>query len=120
MRYPQLAEAVKTTWFRESNEHTALTVGNRAAHQLHPDQLVSTAARTRGQPLGCAGAGRNRTSRSPRHQREDSCPDVISAEIDTDPFVYCVGAELPTGGILTAVLPRDDLAYIDLEFTTRH
>jgi len=43
-------------------------------------------------------------------------PLAPGAEIDTDPFVYCVGAELPTGAILTAVLPRDDLAYIRLEF----
>ncbi|WP_417564461.1 hypothetical protein [Microbacterium sp.] len=36
--------------------------------------------------------------------------------IDTDPFVVGLGARLPSGGILTVVVPRDDLAYLTLEF----
>jgi len=120
MRYPQLAEAVKTTWFRESNEHTALTV----VLAQHANYILTNWYRPQrgldGNPWDAPAP--DVTQRAVRHGitvRIDGS-DVIGAEIDTDPFVYCVGAELPTGGILTAVLPRDDLAYIRLEFTTRH
>lgn len=35
---------------------------------------------------------------------------VTGAEIDTDPFVYSIGAKLADGGTLTAVIPREYLA----------
>jgi hypothetical protein len=44
---------------------------------------------------------------------------VPGAEVDTDPFVYGVGAQLATGGVVTAVLPRAELKSIQLQFTTR-
>lgn len=40
-------------------------------------------------------------------------------EIGTDPFVYGVGASLGQGGVVTAVLPRDELDYIRVEFAKR-
>lgn len=41
------------------------------------------------------------------------------AEIDTDPFVYAVGAKLTSGGTLTAIVPREYLPYLTLEFVQR-
>jgi hypothetical protein len=45
--------------------------------------------------------------------------EVPGAEVDTDPFVYGIGAELTGGGIVTAVLPRAELRRIQVQFTTR-
>jgi hypothetical protein len=41
------------------------------------------------------------------------------AEVDTDPFVYGIGAQLAGGGVVTAVLPRTELKHIQVQFTTR-
>ena len=45
---------------------------------------------------------------------------VTGAEIDTDPCVYAIGAKLADGGTVTAVIPREHLAYIDLQFVRRN
>ncbi|MCX6500237.1 MAG: hypothetical protein NTU93_15800 [Arthrobacter sp.] len=45
--------------------------------------------------------------------------DVPGAEVDTDPFVYGIGAQLAGGGVVTAVLPRTELKHIQVQFTTR-
>jgi hypothetical protein len=45
--------------------------------------------------------------------------EVPGAEVNTDPFVYGVGAELAGGGVVTAVLPRAELNRIQVQFTTR-
>ena len=44
--------------------------------------------------------------------------EVPAAEIDTDPFVYGIGAEVE-GGVVTAVLPRAELEHIRIQFATR-
>jgi hypothetical protein len=41
-------------------------------------------------------------------------------EIDTDPFVYAIGVELSADTVLTAVVPRDELKHVTLEFAQRH
>lgn len=41
---------------------------------------------------------------------------VSGSEIDTDPLVYAIGAKLPSGGALTAAVPRDHLPYLTLTF----
>ena len=41
-------------------------------------------------------------------------------EIDTDPFVYAIGAELSSDTVLTAVVPRDALQHIRIGFARRH
>ncbi|WP_160667926.1 hypothetical protein [Pseudarthrobacter sp. ATCC 49987] len=45
--------------------------------------------------------------------------DVPGAEVDTDPFVYGIGAQLAGGGVVTAVLPRTELKRSQVQFTTR-
>ncbi|PWC07161.1 hypothetical protein [Mycetocola zhujimingii] len=117
MRYPLLWEAVQTTWRREESEYSTLEeclanhVNYVLMNQFHEElgiqiddwespALTSASATRRGVALTLDGA------------------EVVGAEIDTDPFVYAVGAKLPSGGTLTAVLPRDHLPYIDLRFSS--
>jgi hypothetical protein len=45
--------------------------------------------------------------------------DMPGAEVDTDPFVYGIGAQLAGGGVVTAVLSRAELQHIQVQFTTR-
>ncbi|KQM60431.1 hypothetical protein ASE64_01705 [Agreia sp. Leaf210] len=40
-------------------------------------------------------------------------------EIDTDPFVYAIGVELAPDTVLTAVIPRDELQHVRIEFVRR-
>ncbi|MGJ8721346.1 MAG: hypothetical protein ACSHW9_05815 [Salinibacterium amurskyense] len=45
---------------------------------------------------------------------------VSGVAVDTDPFEYAVGAKLASGGTLTAVVAREHLPFITLEFATRN
>tara|TARA_R110002020_G_scaffold152794_9_gene331523 strand:+ start:147239 stop:147388 length:150 start_codon:yes stop_codon:yes gene_type:complete len=45
---------------------------------------------------------------------------VSGVDIATDPFVYAVGAKLASGGSVTAVVDRENLPFITLEFATRN
>jgi hypothetical protein len=45
--------------------------------------------------------------------------EIRAAEIDTDPFVYGIGADLGGGAVVTAVLPRAELKHIQVQFMTR-
>ncbi|WP_326962244.1 hypothetical protein [Arthrobacter sp. MP_M7] len=45
--------------------------------------------------------------------------DVPGAEVDTDPFLYGIGAEPAGGGVVTAVLPRNEPKLIRVQFTPR-
>jgi hypothetical protein len=45
--------------------------------------------------------------------------EVQGVAIDTDPLAYGIGASLGQGGVLTAVLPRDALDYLRIEFAKR-
>ncbi|EPR75348.1 hypothetical protein ADILRU_2304 [Leifsonia rubra CMS 76R] len=44
---------------------------------------------------------------------------MTGAEIDTDPFVYAIGAKLANGGSLTAVIAREHLPFISPGFARR-
>lgn len=118
MRYPMLWEAVQTAWRLEETEystldsllvqHTNYILMNHFREQLglgvrdwSSPALASVRVVRRGVDVSIDGA-------------------VISgSEIDTDPFVYAVGARLPSGGTLTAVIPRDHLPYLTLAFVHR-
>ncbi|WP_211880816.1 hypothetical protein [Pseudarthrobacter albicanus] len=45
--------------------------------------------------------------------------EVPGTEVNTDRFVYGIGAELAGGGVVTAVLPRADLKRVQVQFTSR-
>lgn len=118
MRYPMLWEAVQTTWHREESERSTLDV--LLAH--HTNHILMNQFR---QELGLsahdwdsAALTSERAVRRGVDVMIDGVP-ISGVEIDTDPFVYAVGAKLPRGGTLTAVIPREHLPYLTLEFVQR-
>jgi hypothetical protein len=119
MRYPQLWEAVRTTWNRDASERSSV----RSVLVDHVNYILMNQYR---QELGL--------SDNPWDQPAPVVTDrmvndrvgvlvngveVAGAELDTDPFVYGIGAELAGGGVVTAVLPRAELNRIQVQFTTR-
>jgi hypothetical protein len=118
MRYPRLMEAVRTTWHRDEWEFTKLE--SLLVH--HANHILMNQFR---EELGLGiqdwDSPALTSARVVRHGVElvvDGSA-VTGAMIDTDPFVYAVGAKLSNGGTLTAVVPREHLRYITLEFAAR-
>lgn len=118
MRYPMLWEAVQTTWHLEESERSSLD----AVLVHHVNHILMNEFREE------AGLGLHdwdspgmASERVVRHGVDVLIDGALvsGAEIDTDPFVYAIGATLPSGGILTAVVPRDHLPYLRLEFRQR-
>lgn len=119
MRYPQLWEAVRTTWYREQSEQTTL----RALLVNHVNHILTHQYRQEYWP------GTNPWEELPPAVTQRAVNEQVStvidgvevpgAEIDTDPFVYGIGAQLDNGGILTAMIPRAELDFIQIQFTTR-
>jgi hypothetical protein len=118
MRYPTLWEAVQTTWNRGESEYTTLEYllvqhtnyilmnQFREQLQLDPqdwDSPAFTSVRAVRPGVSVVIDGKI----------------VAGVEVDTDPFVYAIGAKLADGGTLTAVIPREHLAFVDLQFARR-
>lgn len=118
MRYPQLWEAVRTTWHRDISERSS-PARVLAEHMNHI--LIN---RYRREWLGgipwdrYAGDLRRSPATSEVAVRIDGV-EVQGVEIDTDPLVYGVGASLGQGCVVTAALPRNELGYIRIEFAKR-
>src|SRR6478735_2315296 len=119
MRYPMLRQAVRTSWNRDPSDRTTL------AQQLvdHTNHVLRNQYR---EQLGLQpGPHENNRDwmitisavREGATARLDGA-DVDAAEIDTDPFVYAIGFVLREDVVVTAVLPRDVLIYLDQSFTT--
>lgn len=106
MRYPRLWEAVRTTWQREDQEaetleamlvsHANDVLRNQFRAELNLDirqkdspALITESAVQTGIDLLVDGE------------------TVSGLQINTDPFVYALGATLSYGGTLTVVLPRE-------------
>lgn len=119
MRYPQVWEAVRTTWSREVSEHTKLS------HQLaaHVDYIVAN--RYRDETDRAHLADRPRAARDLAESLNTDVSVLVdgvptpAAEIDADPRVYAIGVQLKPAIVVTAVLPRDELRYIEIAFATR-
>lgn len=118
MRYPMLWEAVRTTWHRDPSElsvprilveHTNHILMNRFRKALGLGDIVADrfAARLT-----------ERAVNSLATVNLDGV-EMPAFEIDTDPFVYAIGAELKDGSVVTAVVPRDDLEYVQIGFARR-
>lgn len=118
MRYPMLTEAVQTTWQRQDSEHSTLDA--RLVH--HANHILMNQFR---EELGLGvhdwDSPALTSERVVRHGVQVPIDGVLvsGAEIDTDPFVYAIGAKLPDGGTLTAVVPREHLPHLTLEFVQR-
>lgn len=118
-RYPMLWEAVRTTWTRDASE---FSTPSRLLMD-HANHLLMNGFRNE------LGLGETDVDRfvSPLTEKAINQEAVLTIdgaevpalEIDTDPFLYAIGAELSTDTVLTAVVPRAELPYIRLEFTQR-
>ncbi|WP_127476404.1 hypothetical protein [Microbacterium sulfonylureivorans] len=118
MRYPVLMEAVQTTWQRQDSERSTLDA--RLVH--HANHILMNQFRDElGLGVHDWDSPAFTSERVVRHGVQvlidGAC--LSGAEIDTDPFVYAVGAKLPTGGTLTVVVPREHLPHLTLEFVQR-
>lgn len=109
MRYRMLWEAVRTTW-RSADSHRPTAEQELAEHVNHV--LI------------------NRYGHSPagevdERQVEHGVSVIVDGgavpgiRIDTDRHVFAIGADLGRRGVVTAVLDRDELPYLVLEFATR-
>lgn len=117
LRYPQLWEAVRTTWNRELSEHTTL------ARQLveHANYVLTNQYRDESVSKPRLSAERHVTEGSVKPAAAVIVDGVATAAagIDTNPFVYAIGAETAPRTVVTAVLPRSELQYIRVAFATR-
>lgn len=119
MRYPQLWDAVRTTWHRDASERSS--VGRVLVD--HVNHILMNQYR---QEPGLNGNAWDRAAPAVGDRMVNGRVRVLvngaempGVEVDTDPFVYGIGAELPGGGVVTAALPRSELRYIQVQFTTR-
>jgi len=119
MRYPLLWEAVRTTWHRDPSE---FSVPSRLLVE-HANHILTNRFR---KELGLGEIGADRfaarlTERAvtPRATVTVDGIELPALEIDTDPFVYAIGVELAPGTVVTAIVPRDDLDYVHIEFARR-
>lgn len=118
LRYPQLMEAVRTTWHRDRAEHTSL----RGLLLDHVSHILMNQFR---QELGLGNPWDQPPSAATGLTINDQAAvlvdglEVPAVEVDTSPFVYGIGAGLPNGGTVTVVLPRAELSLIQIQFMTR-
>jgi hypothetical protein len=112
LRYPTLHEATRTHVPRPEaptvgdalREHVAYVLANRFREELGLGRgpghwpRVPPSALERGVPIRLDGG------------------EIDGVRIDTDPFVFGLGADLGDRGVFTAVFSRDDLPYISLRF----
>ena len=119
MRYPLLWEAVRTTWHREPS---ALSSPHRVLVD-HVNYVLMNRFRTE-LGLGEIGSTRFRAvvSASAVNDQVRVSVDGVEMqgfEIATDPFVYAIGADIGGGTVVTAVVPRDELDFVRIEFVER-
>lgn len=119
MRYPQLWEAVRTSWRRDESELSALS------HQLRAHANHILANRFRAEldldpgPLTDRSWQVSESAVNAARTLIVDGRDLSASEIDTDPFIYAIGARLGPQIVVTAVLSREDLSHIDLALETR-
>ncbi|MGV8858279.1 hypothetical protein [Rhodoglobus sp.] len=119
MRYPSLWEVAQTHWHREESEWSAVEfLLNQHANYILMNQFR--------EELGLSAHDGEAPTHLPERRATRPIDVTIDGEmmpgveIDTDPFVYAVGAKLASGGTLTAVVAREYLPFVTLEFTTRN
>lgn len=119
MNYPQLFEAVRTTWTRDAEAAQPLA----AALVDHANYVLINQFR---QELGLpqessAIPPMMLTEKTVNGHAEVQIEDskTAGAEIDTDPYIYAAGVEFPSGALMTAVLPRKYLHQLELRFAAR-
>lgn len=119
MRYRQLWEAVRTAWHREQSERVSL----RQQLVDHANHILANRFRTE---LALPPGPFTDYSWQVRSSAVNAAATlwidgtgVPAAEIDTDPLVYAIGAQLSPDVVVTVVLPREDLPYLRVALATR-
>jgi hypothetical protein len=119
MRYPMLWECVRTRWCgrpRAFDSAPALLV----AHVN--DILVNRFQQT---PVVGNDAPHDLANPVDRRCVEPDVPVLVDGmawegfRVDTDPQVYGLGVDLDAHTVLTAVIPRDALTYVEVAFAAR-
>lgn len=120
MRYPQLWEAVRTSWHRDPSEHT--TVSRQLVE--HANYILMNQFR---EELGI-GPGPRADAHAAWQVKESAVApaileidgvDVPAHEINTDPFVYAIGAQHRPDVAVTVVVAREHLPLLRLALRTR-
>lgn len=119
MRYPLLHEAVRTTWRGHDTDRPSAAV----ELVVHVNHILMNHYRAR---MGDGSATRRHLEPTvnERHVQHD-VPVLVNGDtvdgirIDTDPFVFGIGADLDASGVLTAVVDREALPFLSLKFATR-
>lgn len=123
MRYRTLSEAVRTTWTREPWEYA--TLPNQLVH--HVNHILMNHFRAElGLPDGPPSGPPHeepwqaRLSAVNPHARVEIDGSTLDAiEIDTDPFVYGIGAQLSPETVVTVVIPRVELPHVRIALARR-
>jgi len=122
MLYPLLWECVATHWRAEPREHDRVEA-RLVSHLNHI--LTNRFRQTRVRGSGAEdGMGDLDSPVDERHVEHNVTVRVNGFErqgirIDTDPDVFGVGVALDPATCVTAVVPRDELRFVDLAFATR-
>ncbi|MCR2784560.1 MULTISPECIES: hypothetical protein [unclassified Microbacterium] len=121
MRFPQVWSAVRTTWNRDPSELTTLPF------QLvqHANYILMNEFR---EELGL-GQGHERITKTGWNVSESAVNPAAALEIDgvmhaamevdTDPFVYAIGAEITRDVAVTVAVSREYLPHLELALATR-
>ncbi|MBN9179894.1 MAG: hypothetical protein J0J00_04985 [Microbacterium sp.] len=119
LRHPMLWEAVRTTWRRARADRDSLS----RSLVDHVNHILQNRFRSE---LGIAfdrpfdrGWEASVSSVDPTAELEIDGVQVPAVQIDTDPFVYAVGALTGAGTVATVVIPRDHLAGVRLALQAR-
>jgi hypothetical protein len=120
MRYPMLWEAVRTTWQRDDAGPITATgelvghVNNVLVNRYHTEWTRDPAAVEHGLKHYV----------DERHIERDvpvtvNGTTIPGLRIDTDPFVFGIGADLGDNTVLTTVIDREALPFLTIEFANR-
>ncbi len=117
LRYPKLWEAVRTTWTREAPGASWL------ADQLlqHLDYILMNqydADEDDSTDPGDPPPDRPPAMNHDATVRVDNV-ETPAVEVDSDAHLYAIGVRISPTTVATAVLPRDELRYIDIAFQRR-
>jgi hypothetical protein len=119
MRYPLIEEAVRTSWHRTQSEHT--TLSRQLVH--HANHILMNHFRTE---LGLApGPLTDRAWQASESAVNSAATlevdgvEVPASEIDTDPFVYAIGAQVSPAVVATVVVSREYLPFLRIAIATR-
>lgn len=115
---PHLWEAVRTTWRRDPSP---TDLAQQLVH--HADHILINRFRTElSLPDGPPVTDGWRVSRSAVNDRVSAVVDGVrmpASEVDTDPLVYAIGAQVEPDLVVTAVIPREHLPLVDVAFARR-